>query len=267
MLWRQQNNRPPRTQRVPNMASRGTRPKIGSPNYRTIGDKNLLNKKVPVNPQYAGVQAKTQTGARWRDDVTFTRPKRKNEFFGRVTADLLVQILDENEEEEESLYNLASSGAAGRSVTYDAGATGANMGGLPYLLLDMREASYYEDFHIKSAASFPASMLSRSTNAFTPLMMQYINHPTNIIVIYCEDEKEGIRCGNSPSFSLPFLVAVVFSALPCGSNALTEDRCIQGRGEPGREERRERLPAVRRAAALRGQVLELHQRRCAGRLR
>eukprot|EP01052_Picozoa_sp_SAG31_P039437 SAG31_NODE_5472_length_2519_cov_2.051653_1_plen_302_part_00 len=174
------------------MAARGTRPKVGAPNYGHIGDKHLLQKKVPVNPQYANVQAKLDTGARWRDDVTFTRPKRKNEFFGRVTADLLVQILDENEEDEESLYNLAGE-QPGRSVVHDASATGLDTGFLPYLLLDMREADYYDDFHIKSAAHFPATMLSRSTNCFTPQILGYINHPTNIIVIYHADEKEGIR--------------------------------------------------------------------------
>jgi rhodanese-related sulfurtransferase len=177
------------------MAARGMRPKVLVPNYKGIGNRDALDRKVPVNPKYQGVQTKLDTGARWRDDVTFNRPKRKNEFFGRVTADLLVQILDENEDEEENLYNLASGGVEGRQVVYDAAATGGAGGGtdeLPYLLLDMRDQDAFEDFHIKSAAHFPATMLSRSTNCFTPAVLRYINHPSNIIVIYCDDEKHGI---------------------------------------------------------------------------
>jgi hypothetical protein len=59
-----------------------TRPKAITPNYRGIGDKHALDKKAPSNPVYANVGAKVHTGMRWRDDVTFTRPKRQNEFFG-----------------------------------------------------------------------------------------------------------------------------------------------------------------------------------------
>lgn len=142
------------------MAARGTRPKVGAPNYKHIGDKHLLNKKVPMNPQYANVQTKLDTGARWRDDVTFIRPKRKNEFFGRLSADLMVQILDENEDDEESLYNLASEGVVGRVAEHSAGATVGAGGAMPYLLLDMRDGDAFDEFHIRSANHFPAAMLS-----------------------------------------------------------------------------------------------------------
>lgn len=142
------------------LQSRG-RPKVRAPNYTGIGDKNVLEKRAPANPRYAKVEAKLHTGNRWRDDLTFTRPKRKNEFFGRVKSELLVRILDENEDAEESLYNLASENgdpwAMGRQVVVDAGATGgpAGAGGSerkPYVLLDMRDSSDYDAFHIRSGA-------------------------------------------------------------------------------------------------------------------
>ena len=53
-----------------------------APNYKGIGDKGILEKKAPANPKFAAVQSTLDTGSRWRDDLTFTRPKRKNEYFG-----------------------------------------------------------------------------------------------------------------------------------------------------------------------------------------
>ncbi len=73
------------------LQSRG-RPKVRAPNYTGIGDKNVLEKRAPTHPKYANVGAKLHTGNRWRDDLTFTRPKRKNEFFGRVKSELLARI-------------------------------------------------------------------------------------------------------------------------------------------------------------------------------
>ena len=138
--------------------SRG-RPKVRAPNYQGIGDKGILEKRAPANPKYANVGAKLHTGNRWRDDLTFTRPKRKNEFFGRVKSELLVRILDENEDAEESLYNLASENgdpyAMGKQVVVDASATGGGGGGggrKPYVLLDMRDQSAYDAFHIRGGA-------------------------------------------------------------------------------------------------------------------
>ena len=53
-----------------------------APNYKGIGDQGILEKKAPANPKFAAVQSTLDTGSRWRDDLTFTRPKRKNEYFG-----------------------------------------------------------------------------------------------------------------------------------------------------------------------------------------
>ena len=58
-----------------------------APNYKGIGDKGILEKKAPANPKFAAVQSTLDTGSRWRDDLTFTRPKRKNEYFGYATWD------------------------------------------------------------------------------------------------------------------------------------------------------------------------------------
>ena len=57
-----------------------------APNYKGIGDKGILEKKAPANPKFAAVQSTLDTGSRWRDDLTFTRPKRKNEYFGYAQA-------------------------------------------------------------------------------------------------------------------------------------------------------------------------------------
>ena len=45
------------------MAARGMRPKVLVPNYKGIGNRDALDRKVPVNPKYQGVQGKLDTGA------------------------------------------------------------------------------------------------------------------------------------------------------------------------------------------------------------
>ena len=176
----------------------GGRPKTLTPNYDGIGRRDALSKKVPENPAYAGIGAKVSTGARWRDDITFTRPKRANEFFGRVKADLLVNIIEENEDEEESLYSLAAQGGGsmgggsmGNEVVHTAGSMGGHSGHRPYILLDMRPPDQFERFHIRTAVNFPIAYLSRSTNCFTAEVLPYINHPEHIVIIVCDDEKNG----------------------------------------------------------------------------
>lgn len=114
----------------------------------------------------------------------------------RVKAQLLVQILEENEDAEESLYNLGSGGGAAREVVVDAAATGAVASGRPYILLDMRSEDQYEQFHIRNAISFPLSFLSRSTNCFTAAVLPYINHPEHIAIVYCDDEKAGMQAAS-----------------------------------------------------------------------
>ena len=69
-----------------------------------------------------------------------------------AAADICVAATPQDE--EESLYNLASEGIEGRQVVYDAAAIGGGGGGtdeLPYLLLDMRDQDAFEAFHIKCA--------------------------------------------------------------------------------------------------------------------
>jgi rhodanese-related sulfurtransferase len=83
-------------------------------------------------------------------------------------------------------------GAVGHEVVIDASSTGGSGGERPYIILDMRPEDHYERFHIRTATSFPVAYLSRSTNCFTRDVLPYINHPSHIVIIYCDDEKQGV---------------------------------------------------------------------------
>ena len=58
----------------------------------------------------------------------------------------------------------------------------------PYLLLDVRDPSEYEQFHIVSSQSYPISNLSKSCNYFTREIFEYKNKPGKIIILCDMDE-------------------------------------------------------------------------------
>ncbi|XP_077983599.1 centrosomal protein of 41 kDa-like isoform X2 [Glandiceps talaboti] len=69
----------------------------------------------------------------------------------------------------------------------------------PYLLLDIRDKSVFDECHIISALNYPTAMLSRSYNNFssTPQILNFRNQPGKIIVIYDEDERIGISAATT----------------------------------------------------------------------
>ncbi|CAF0732433.1 unnamed protein product [Brachionus calyciflorus] len=68
---------------------------------------------------------------------------------------------------------------------------------LPYLLLDIRDRSEYDQCHIISALSYPTAMLSRSVNNETPEMLAYKNQSGKIIVVYDDDERIAPRAATT----------------------------------------------------------------------
>mmetsp|Transcript_25719 Transcript_25719/g.31176 ORF Transcript_25719/g.31176 Transcript_25719/m.31176 type:complete len:156 (+) Transcript_25719:171-638(+) len=68
---------------------------------------------------------------------------------------------------------------------------------MDYLLLDMRDADDFAKCHINGALNYPAPMLSRSVNNFTPEILTYSNkEPDKIIIIYDSDERIVVPAGN-----------------------------------------------------------------------
>eukprot|EP00038_Savillea_parva_P006211 m.162332 g.162332 ORF g.162332 m.162332 type:complete len:347 (+) comp12177_c0_seq1:49-1089(+) len=67
----------------------------------------------------------------------------------------------------------------------------------PYLVVDLRDPEDYERCHIRGAINFPASMLSRAQNHWSPEMYGYINKHDRMIVVYDLDEKIATRAAET----------------------------------------------------------------------
>uniref|UniRef100_A0A7S0RQB0 Rhodanese domain-containing protein n=1 Tax=Pyramimonas obovata TaxID=1411642 RepID=A0A7S0RQB0_9CHLO len=66
-----------------------------------------------------------------------------------------------------------------------------------FLLLDLREIEDFQVCHINNALSYPAPMLHRSVNNFTPEILAYANkEPERIIIIYDDDERIAATAAN-----------------------------------------------------------------------
>ena len=66
----------------------------------------------------------------------------------------------------------------------------------PYLLVDVRDQSEYDQCHIITALSYPASNFSRTMNPFSPEMYQFRNVDGKIIILYDVDEFIATECAH-----------------------------------------------------------------------
>ncbi|KAH7816263.1 putative centrosomal protein of 41 kDa A [Monocercomonoides exilis] len=66
-----------------------------------------------------------------------------------------------------------------------------------FLLLDVRTDDEYEDCHIRYARHYPAIMLTRTINSFTPEILAFQNKEGKRIIVYCNDERESIRVAST----------------------------------------------------------------------
>jgi centrosomal protein CEP41 len=57
----------------------------------------------------------------------------------------------------------------------------------PYLILDVREADYFNNYHILQARSYPYTFLRR--DQLHPEIYRFRNKPETLIIVYCDDEK------------------------------------------------------------------------------
>ncbi len=58
-----------------------------------------------------------------------------------------------------------------------------------FLLLDMREESEYDDFHIRESLNFPAPNVTR--DKIIPELFRFRNKEDKLIIIYMYDERSG----------------------------------------------------------------------------
>ena len=152
-----------------------------------------MDKKPKKNPKYEGVKGKLATGFT-KDKVEIisdkSLAKRKSEVFTRISAKGVFDLLS-FEKEEESIYNMGTdqpnpfeqkdnmSIKTNSTVkTIQTSKTLTKMAleineETDYLLLDLREPEFYEQYHIKDAISFPQALINR--DKFLPIIMQYVS--------------------------------------------------------------------------------------------
>lgn len=110
--------------------------------------------------------------------------KRREEIFFRVNKNQLYELLHEYEVDEyESITETTNNSL--RIVSYSD--TSGPVYEKPYLILDVRETDYFNQYHILQARSFPYTMLRR--DQMHPEIFRFRNKPETLIIVCCDDEK------------------------------------------------------------------------------
>jgi len=165
--------------------------------------RNPMDKKIPTNPKYAHVKSSLDTGASMSKFVDKNKDKvvpKKDEYFKRLKGSQLVDLIDEEDVEEETVFGLVGQ-SADRDQASEVGACvvhneeAQDIAEALYLLLDLRDEEQYDACRISTAVSYPHTMLTHSTNYFTPEVYRYKNRPDRMIIIYDDDERIAVHAG------------------------------------------------------------------------
>ena len=188
------------------------------------GDKGAQEKKIKENPKYKQVSKVIDTGntiksSQFMSDQLIA--KRKNEMFKRVKGSTIIKLIKASEAKQtESIYNLgsgeqnnnqtedqkddnqsvASQQTAKSNITNVTAVTYAtemlgNLSEIDFIILDLREECDYERIHLREAISFPAVNISR--DKFTNQLIMMKNKPGKMIILYHNDERNGIPYANN----------------------------------------------------------------------
>jgi centrosomal protein CEP41 len=136
--------------------------------YQPIGNKDILKTKIPRSGKYDDVGPTLNTGG----NVLKKAPPEPvklghEELFKRMKGRTLHRLLTEPNPE------------------------------VKVVLLDVRPPEAYEQCHIMEASNYPHTMLSRSTNEYTPAVFQNKNKEGVLLVCYDEDESIAINTCNT----------------------------------------------------------------------
>jgi len=157
-----------------------------------------LDKRVPRNPKYAGVEGKLDTGLtvdKVRALSTKQYLKRKNEVFLRITPPQLYELFAEYEADgQEAIAGRGAGAAASRGGHMGAGPLIVTHEEeelpdyeRPYLILDIRSVQEFQECHILQARSFPASMLRQ--DRMLPELYSFRNRTGHLIILYDGSER------------------------------------------------------------------------------
>jgi rhodanese-related sulfurtransferase len=122
---------------------------------------------------------------------------KKDEYFKRIKGSQLVELIEDEDVEEETVYGLVgaqeTSAEVGPCVVH--GEAAQDMDEALYLLLDLRDESEYDQCHISTAIPYPHTQLTHSTNYFSTEIYRYKNRPDRMIIIYDDDERIAAPAG------------------------------------------------------------------------
>merc|ERR1711988_690212 len=181
---------PPWSKVIANMMGSRAAPKKRDP----------LQQRIPTNPKYAHVKSTLDTGASMsklveRSKDTF-HPK-KDEYFKRIKGSQLVELIEDEDVEEETVYGLVGqqeeTTEVGPCVVH--GQAAQDMDEALYLLLDLRDEAEFDACHINTAIPYPHTQLTHSTNYFSAEIYRYKNRPDRMTIIYDDDERIAAPAG------------------------------------------------------------------------
>jgi centrosomal protein CEP41 len=147
-----------------------------------------MEKRVPKSEKYSHVRGTLDTGLTVQKVKYVTASeysKRREEIFFRITKHQLYELLNEYEGDEgETIQDARNQGLKIVSHSETAGPVYEK----PYLILDVREVDYFNNYHILQARSFPYMLLRR--DQMHPEIYRFRNQPETLIIVCCDDEKQ-----------------------------------------------------------------------------
>ena len=146
-----------------------------------------MERRVPKSDKYSHIRGTLDTGMTM-EKVKFVTAreysKRRDEIFFRINKTQLYELLNEYEVDEyESIADTMHHDL--KIVSYSESAEPVYE--KPYLILDVREAHNFNEYHVLQARSFPYTMLRR--DQMHPEVYRFKNKPETLIILCCEDEK------------------------------------------------------------------------------
>merc|ERR1712023_340012 len=130
--------------------------------------------------------------SKFQDKMKDKHVPKKDEYFKRIKGSQLVELIEDEDVEEETVYGLVgqqevSTEAGAAVVVHGEGAQ--DMDEALYLLLDLRDEQDHDQCHIATAIPYPHTMLTHSTTYFSSEIYRYKNRPDRMIIIYDDDER------------------------------------------------------------------------------
>ena len=166
---------------------------------------NVLDRKPPANPKYAGVQPRLNTGFNMRKAMERyegtsgpnAHKKRRDEFYVRLKPTTLGQLLSPALESSESVYNLGREdvGSVVSSVIPEANSSCDQSN---ILIYDLRSFEEFQQCHCYGARHYDVADLNKASNNF-PREVYFFKGPVEcdkMIVLYDEDGKSSRAVGN-----------------------------------------------------------------------